>query len=108
MILWDRIKRSFDEGVETVVKVSGKLSERARIEAAVARLMIDKGTLETKLSRLHQRLGDRIYFLWEQKSRTVMKDPDVLETLREIERVNEEITGLQLNIKKVSLGEEEG
>ena len=106
MILWDRIKRSFDDGVETVVRVSSKLSERARIETAVARLLIDKGSLETRAARLNQRLGERVYSLWELKSRTVMRDHEVLDTLKEIAQVMEEIASLQSDINSASLGKE--
>jgi len=107
MILWDRIKRSLDNGVDTVMKVSQKVSERARIEARVARLMIDKGSLETKMERLNRRLGERVYFLWEQKIRGIMKDQEVVATMREITELREQVTALQLNIQKVSLGEGE-
>lgn len=107
MILWDRIKRSLDDGVEAVMRVSLKVSERARIEAAVARLMIDKGSLETKMDRLNKRLGARVYFLWEQKQGGIMKDHEVVETLKGITDLNGELAALQLNIQKASLGKGE-
>ncbi len=107
MILWDRIKRSLDDGVEAVMRVSLKVSERARIEAAVARLMIDKGSLETKMDRLNKRLGARVYFLWEQKQGDIMKDHEVVETLKGITDLNGELAALQLNIQKASLGKGE-
>ena len=106
MILWDRVKKSFDEGVDIVARVSRRLSERAHIEAAVARLMIDRGSLDTKVNRLNQRLGSRVYDMWEQKDAGVMKDREVLEAIRDIHNLKEQIEVIQQDIKRVSLGEE--
>ncbi len=107
MILWDRVKKSLDSGVEKVTRVSKALSERARIEAAVARLLIDKGSLETREEKAIGRLGGRVYLLWEQKSRGIMRDQEVLDALREINSLREEISQINLAIQKVSLGEGE-
>ncbi|HLB25248.1 MAG TPA: hypothetical protein VJM83_02845 [Nitrospirota bacterium] len=107
MILWDRIKRSLDNGVEQVMRVSRTVSERTRVEAAVARLLIDKGSLETKEEKGYRRLGRRVFHLWEQKSRGPMKDDEVVDALREIAQVREEISAVKLSIQKTSLGEED-
>ncbi|MGA2193287.1 MAG: hypothetical protein ABSG42_07950 [Nitrospirota bacterium] len=107
MILWDRIKKNLDNGLEQVMKISKVVSERTRVETAVARLLIDKGSLETKEDRGYRKLGERVFFLWEQKSKGVMKDQDVMEALREISDIREEISAIKLSIQKVSLGEEE-
>ncbi|MGC2424563.1 MAG: hypothetical protein WA666_09445 [Nitrospirota bacterium] len=107
MILWDRVKKSMDGGIEKVMGVSKVISERMRIEAAIARLLIDKGGLEIKEEKACKRLGERVYFLWEQKSHGVMKDQDVLQALTEITEVREEIASIKLNIQKISLGEED-
>ncbi len=107
MILWDRVKKSLDGGVDKVTRVSRVLSERARVEASVARLLIDKGGLETREEKATARLGGRVYLLWEQKSRGIMRDQEVLDALREINSLREEISQINLAIQKVSLGEEE-
>ena len=107
MILWDRIKQNLDDGIDIVQQVSRRLSERARIEAAVARLLIDKGSLDTKASRLQARLGARVSSLWEQKAEGIMTDPEVIEALKEISDVKEKIEALRLKVQKASLGEEE-
>ncbi len=107
MILWDRVKKSLDGGVEKVTRVSKALSERARIEAAVARLLIDRGNLETKKEKAAGRLGERVYLLWEQKTRGIMRDPEILDALREISGLREEISQINLAVRKVSSGEEE-
>ncbi len=107
MVLWDRVKKSMDGGIEKVMRVSKVISERTRIEAAVARLLIDKGSLEIKEEKAYKKLGERVYFLWEQKSHGVMRDQDVLQALTEITGIREEIASIKLNIQKISLGEEE-
>ena len=107
MILWDRIKRSLDNGIEQVMRVSKVVSERARVEAAVARLLIEKGGLENKGDRVLKQLGERVFFLWEQKSGGVMNDHEVMEAVRELTDIKTEIESLNLKIKKASIGEEE-
>lgn len=107
MVLWDRVKKNMDGGIEKVMRVSKVISERTRIEAAVARLLIDKGSLEIKEEKAYKKLGERVYFLWEQKSHGVMKDQDVLEALGEITDIRENIDSIKLTIQKISLGEEE-
>lgn len=107
MILWDRIKRSMDDGIEVVGRVARVVAARTKTEAAVARLMVDKGGLETRLDRLNKRLGERVYFLWEQKSGGVTQDPEVTEVLQEMAGLKERIAALKLDIRKAALGEEE-
>lgn len=107
MILWDRIRRSLDNGIEQVMRVSKVLSERARVEAAVARLLIEKGGLENKADRVLKQLGERVFFLWEQKSGGMMNDQEVMEAVRELSDIKSEIESLNLKIKKASIGEEE-
>jgi uncharacterized protein Yka (UPF0111/DUF47 family) len=108
MILWDRVKKSLDEGVEVVMRVSRKLSERAHIEAAVARLMIEKGTIETKVDRINQKLGERVYAMWEQSTPGVMKDAEVAAMLKSVHELNGQIAALDSEIKRVSSGDGEG
>lgn len=107
MILWDRIKKSLDSGLEKVADVSRVVSERARVEASVARLLIDKGTLEAREARFRKRLGERVFVLWEQKSEDVLRDPEVMEALSEIAEIREKIGALKLDIQKAALGDEE-
>ena len=107
MILWDRIRKNLDDGVEKIVRVSKVVSERTRLEAAVARRLVDKGSLETKAERAYKRLGERVFFLWEQKSHGIMKDQEVLEALKEVSDLRCEIESVKLSIRKISLGEGE-
>ena len=107
MIFWDRVKKSLDNGLEQVMRVSKVLSERARIEAQVARLLIDKGSLETKLERMYKQLGEQTELLMVQEGRAVTEDAEVAETLKGIAELKEEIELLRQRVRKVSLGEEE-
>ena len=107
MILWDRVKKNLDNGFEQVFKVSRVISERTRIEAAVARLLIDKGSLDTKMERSCRSLGERCFTLWEQNCQDMLSDPEVLELLREMAHLKEEVKLVKENIRKVSVGEED-
>lgn len=107
MILWDRVKRSLDGGLEQIIRVSRAMSERARIEATVARLMIEKGGLETKLDRLYRQLGEQTTLLMEQQDRVGVGDQEVAESLQGITELRQQISELRNRIQKVSMGERE-
>ncbi len=107
MILWDRVKKSFDNGIEQIMRVSKVLSERARIETSVARLLIDKGSLEIRLERLYRQLGEQTELAMAHEGHAIHEDPDVAETLKGIREIKEEIELLRQRIRKVSSGEEE-
>ena len=107
MILWDRIRKSLDDGLEVVTQVAAALSERVRIESAVARLMFDKGGMERKVDRLYRRLGDRVFHLWRQGEGGLMDDAEVRDALRDIDRLKDELDSIRGDISNISTGEEE-
>jgi len=106
MILWDRIKKSFDAGMDILRRTAVLASERVGIESAVARHLIDKGTLESRLARVKQELGNRMFELREMGDDDCMKDHEVLALLRDIDALNEDIEDINIKIRKATLGEE--
>jgi len=106
MILWDRIKKSFDAGMEILRRTAVLASERVRIESAVARHLIDKGTLESRLAAVKQELGDRVFELRERGVEDCMKDQEVLALVRDIEALHDDIEKINLKIRRATLGEE--
>jgi chaperonin cofactor prefoldin len=105
MILWDRIFRNMNDGVEAIMRVAFNLSERTRLESSVARLMVQKGRLESKLDKLNRELGEKVSHMWEQKSDDIIADLEVQDILGDISDVRERIEALRAEIKAASIGE---
>lgn len=108
MIVWDRIKKSFDQGLDAIRRTAVLASERARIETSVARHLIDKGTVESRLAKANQELGERVFQLWEQGAEDIMKDQLVLDALKEVDALTGRMEELNEKVREASLGEGEG
>jgi len=111
MILWDRIVRNLNIGAEAVMRLAISLSERTRLESSVAKLMVKKGKIESKIDKANRGLGERVSAMYEQKSEDIINDLEVQDILKDIMIMREEVESLREEIRKASLGdalEEEG
>ena len=104
--MWDRIRKNIEKGLEGVGLTARYVSERARLEVRVSRLLIDKGALELKREKSCRILGERAYTLIEAKA-DILSDPEISESVREITMLRERIDEVSLKIKKASQGEED-
>jgi len=106
MILWDRIVRNMNSGAEAVMRIAFSLSERTRLESNVARLLVNKGKLESRIDKLNRELGDRVSKMYEQKSEDIINDLHVQDLLKNITSMREEVDANREMIKSASQGEE--
>lgn len=106
MILWDRIVRNMNSGAEAVMRIAFSLSERTRLESNVARLLVNKGKLESRIDKLNRELGDRVSKMYEQKSEDIINDLHVQDLLKNITSMREEVDAIREMIKSASQGEE--
>lgn len=107
MILWDRIRKNAEEGLESIKKGASIVAERARIEASLAKILLESGKLEKRLKTLYQKVGERIYTLTAKKERNILKDSEMTEALEEISRLKEDLDKLQRDARLISSGEVE-
>ncbi|MEK6692384.1 MAG: hypothetical protein AABY44_03040 [Nitrospirota bacterium] len=107
MILWDRIRKNAEEGLESIKKGASIVAERARIEASLAKILLESGKLEKRLKTLYQKVGERIYTLTAKKERNILKDSEITEALEEISRLKEDLDKLQRDARLISSGEVE-
>lgn len=105
MILWERLRKNAEEGIESVKRGASILAERARVEASLVRIRFEIGKLEKRLSTLYQKIGERIYNLTAKKEKNILKDSEILETLEEIARLKEDIDKLKREARLISSGE---
>lgn len=94
-----RLKNSFDDGVEKIRWFSSSLSDRLKIEYLVMKLLYQSEQLEHKRDKLMKTIGQRVYELKSHSDRHLLNDRVVMETLGEIEKINNEIN---LTRKKAS------
>jgi len=106
MIMWDRIRRNIESGIDRVRRVAHYVSDRTRIEVRVGRLLMDKGELEIRRDKAYRVLGERAFTLMESNV-DLNSDPEAMDAAREISMQSERIDRLKMDIKKVSIGEEE-
>jgi len=106
MILWDRIVRNLNSGSEAVMRLAISLSERTRLESKVARMLVRKGKLESRIDKLNQKLGDRVSRMYEQKSDDIINDLEVQDILKDVMGLREEVEELSIEIRKASVGED--
>lgn len=107
MILWDRIRKNAEEGLESIKKGASIVAERAKIEASLAKILLESGKLEKRLKTLYQKVGERIYTLTAKKERNILKDSEITEALEEISRLKEDMDKLQRDARLISSGEVE-
>jgi len=104
MILWDRIVRNMNRGAEAVMRIAFSLSERTRLESNVARLMVDKGKIESRIDKLNRELGDRVSKMYEQNSEDIINDLHVQDLLKDIIAKREEVDAISERIRSASQG----
>lgn len=89
--MFDRVKKSFNEGVRNVKWIASFLAERTRTETNVAKLLYECNKLEAKLDNLYREVGRRVLELKDREDKPVYKDFIVLQTMNEITKLQEEI-----------------
>lgn len=108
MVLWDKIRKNAEEGIESIKRGAAFVAERARIEASLARINLEIGKIEKRIQSLYQKTGERIYILTVRKDRNIFKDRELTEALEEITKLKEDLNKLQREARLISSGEVEG
>jgi len=107
MVLWDKIKKNAEEGIETIKRGATFVAERARVEASLAKVFLETSKVEKKIKVLYQRIGERIYTLTERRERNILKDEEITRAMEEIRILKEDLSKLQREARLLSSGEVE-
>jgi hypothetical protein len=94
-MLIEKLKGSFDTGVEKVKGVAGIFSDRLKAEAAIIKLLKESGDLERKRASMVKDIGERVFELRGRSGINVYEDDVVKQTLSELEKLDAEITELK-------------
>jgi len=86
-----RLKDNFDNGIEKIKWFASLLSDRLKIELSVMRLLHECEQMEKKKDELVKKIGQRVLEMREHADRQVLKDSVIMDTMSEIEKINQEI-----------------
>jgi hypothetical protein len=100
--MWTKIKRNFENGVAKIKWFSSLLSDRAKIEISVMKLLYESDQMEKKRDELLKTIGRRVFELKENSDRHIMKDRVIAESISEIEQISGEIETTKKKASEIS------
>ncbi|MEK7308885.1 MAG: hypothetical protein AAB089_07430 [Nitrospirota bacterium] len=87
----DRIRKSFNDGVQNIKWFATFIAERTKVETSMARLLYESKKLETEIDALYSEIGKRVLELKEKGEKEVLKDFVVVQAVSEIKKIREQI-----------------
>jgi hypothetical protein len=98
----EKIKGSFDSGVEKIRWFSSLLSDRIKVEAAVVKLMSESNTLEKRRDELVRTIGERVFELRGVEDINALADGRIRKALAELEVLDSELRELKEKASQIS------
>jgi ribosomal 50S subunit-associated protein YjgA (DUF615 family) len=89
--MWKRVKDNLDAGIEKTKWFSSLLNERIKIEISLFRLLHQSREMERKRAELMKTIGEKVFELKNRQEKHVLRDPAILEAMKDLERVEAEI-----------------
>ena len=102
----ERLKGSFNSGVEKVRLLASIISERVKVEIAVTKLLWKTGDLEKKRDGLAKSIGERVFDLRGRPEVNPLADHKVRKAVSELEKVTAEITELKSRAPEIGRAED--
>lgn len=87
----DRIRKSFNDGVQNLRWFATFIAERTKVETSMARLLYESKKLEAEIDVLYSEIGKRVLELKEKGEKEVLKDFVVVQAAGEIKKIREQI-----------------
>ena len=100
--MWTRIKRNFENGVDKIKWFSSLLSDRAKIEISVMKLLYESDQMEKKRDELMKTIGRRVFELRESSDKHILKDRIIAESVSEIEKISGDIETTKKKASEIS------
>lgn len=102
MIFWDRIVKNLQNSLDIVRKWARIIADRTRVEAGVARVLVEKGKVEKRLELSYRKTGERVFQQIEAGEDVNTSDPVLLETLEDIRDARKEIRRLNESVREIT------
>jgi len=100
--MWTRIKRNFENGVDKIKWFSALLSDRAKIEISVMKLLYESDQMEKRRDELMKTIGRRVFELRESSDKHIRKDRVIAESVSEIEQISGDIQTTKKKASEIS------
>ena len=100
--MWTRIKRNFENGIDKIKWFSSLLSDRAKIEISVMKLLYESDQMEKKRDELMKTIGRRVFELRESSDKHILKDRIISESVSEIEQISGDIETTKKKASEIS------
>ena len=78
------------------------LSDRLKIELSVMKLLYESEQMEKKRDELMKKIGQRVLEMREHADRQVLKDRVIMDTMSEIEKIDQEIEQTRKKASEIS------
>jgi seryl-tRNA synthetase len=97
-----RLRDNFDNGIEKIKWFASLLSDRLKIELSVMRLLHESEQMEKKRDELMKKIGRRVLEMKEHADKQVLKDSVIMDTISEIEKIDQEIEQMRKKASEIS------
>jgi seryl-tRNA synthetase len=88
--MFSRIKKDLEGGIEKIKWFASLLSERARVEIMVFKLLYRSEELKNRRDELLKKIGEEVYEL-KGKDKNIYANKEVADAIKELETVEPEI-----------------
>jgi seryl-tRNA synthetase len=97
-----RLRNNFEDGIEKIKWFASLLSDRLKIELSVMKLLHESEQMEKKRDELVKKIGQRVLEMREHAERQVLKDSVIMDTMNEIEKIDQEIEETRKKASEIS------
>ena len=97
-----RLRNNFEDGIEKIKWFASLLSDRLKIELSVMKLLHESEQMEKKRDELMKKIGQRVLEMREHADKQVLKDSVIMDTINEIEKINQEIEQTRKKASEIS------
>ncbi len=100
--MWNKIKTSFDSGIEKIKWFASLLSERLKIELSIIKLMQDCEKKEGERGQKMRLIGERVFELKNLAEKGILNDKTIVDSMAEIEKLDAEIDEIKKKTAEIS------
>jgi seryl-tRNA synthetase len=97
-----RLRNNFEDGIEKIKWFASLLSDRLKIELSVMKLLHESEQMEKKRDELVKKIGQRVMEMREHAERQVLKDSVIMDTMNQIEKIDQEIEETRKKASEIS------
>ncbi|GAB4390271.1 MAG: hypothetical protein Kow0025_21160 [Thermodesulfovibrionales bacterium] len=97
----DRLRKSFDSGVEKVRLLAAIISERVKVEVAVTKLLWKTSDLEKKRDEIARAVGERVFDLRSRPELNLLADQKIKGSIAEMEKVVAEMNEIKSRASQI-------